>query len=215
MILHIMRNLPAEEKYIDGVRRTIPAYPEVAIREIVANSLIHQDFTIMGAGPFIEIYSDRVEVINPGNSLIEIDRILDERRSRNEKLASSMRGLGLCEERGGVLDKTFNEIEARRIPAPEFISSKDSMRVVLFGPRTFAQMSRHQRQSSCFWHCVLRWMIHDYMSNASLRERFSLPPEDYQAASAVITEAIRAGRIAPADPNQGKRNARYVPYWAV
>lgn len=51
------------------------------------------------------------------------------------------------------------------------------------------------------------------MSNSSLRERFSLPDEDYQAVSAVIGEAIRAQRIIPADPDQGKRNARYVPYW--
>jgi ATP-dependent DNA helicase RecG len=215
LISHIMRMLPAEERYIEGVRRTVSAYPQTAIREIVANALIHQDFTISGTGPFIEIYSDRVEIINPGNSLIDVDRILDERRSRNEKLASTMRGLGLCEERGGGLDKAFIEIEQLCLPAPEFISSKDSMRVVLFGPRTFAQMSKRERQRSCFYHCVLRWITHDYMSNASLRERFSLPPEEYQAASAVITEAVRMGRISPADPNQGKRNARYVPYWAA
>jgi ATP-dependent DNA helicase RecG len=215
MISHMMKNLPAEERYIDGVRRTISIYPETAIREIVANALIHQDFTITGAGPFIEIYSDRVEVTNPGNSLIEVDRMLDERRSRNEKLASRMRELGLCEERGGGLDKTLIEIEQRYLPAPEFNSSKDSMRVVLFGTRTFAQMSKRERQRSCFYHCVLRWIAHDYMSNASLRERFSLPPEEYQAASAVITEAVRAGRISPADPDQGRRNARYVPYWAA
>jgi ATP-dependent DNA helicase RecG len=150
MISHMMKNLPAEERYIDGVRRTISIYPETAIREIVANALIHQDFTITGAGPFIEIYSDRVEVTNPGNSLIEVDRMLDERRSRNEKLASRMRELGLCEERGGGLDKTLIEIEQRYLPAPEFNSSKDSMRVVLFGTRTFAQMSKRERQRSCF-----------------------------------------------------------------
>jgi predicted HTH transcriptional regulator len=215
MISHMMKNLPAEERYIDGVRRTISIYPETAIREIVANALTHQDFTITGAGPFIETYSDRVEVTNPGNSLIEVDRMLDERRSRNEKLASRMRELGLCEERGGGLDKTLIEIEQRYLPAPEFNSSKDSMRVVLFGTRTLAQMSKRERQRSCFYHCVLRWIAHDYMSNASLRERFSLPPEEYQAASAVITEAVRAGRISPADPDQGRRNARYVPYWAA
>jgi predicted HTH transcriptional regulator len=215
MISHMMKNLPAEEKYIRGVRRTISIYPEIAIREIVANALIHQDFTISGASPFIEIYSDRIEVTNPGNSLINVDRILDERRSRNEKLASTMRELGLCEERGGGLDKTLIEVELRGLPAPEFNSSKDSMRVVLFGPRTFAQMSKRERERSCFYHCVLRWIINDYMSNSSLRERFSLPPEEYQAVSAVISDAVRAGRIAPADPNQGKRNARYVPYWAA
>ena len=51
------------------------------------------------------------------------------------------------------------------------------------------------------------------MSNTSLRERFNLADEDYQLASAVIADARKAGRIIPADPSQGKKNARYVPYW--
>src|SRR5207244_6621000 len=33
---------------------------------------------------------DRIEVTNPGNSLIEVDRIIDDRRSRNEQLAMSI-----------------------------------------------------------------------------------------------------------------------------
>jgi hypothetical protein len=52
------------------------------------------------------------------------------------------------------------------------------------------------------------------MSNSSLRARFSLPDEEYQAVSTVIANARDAGRIIPADENQGNRNARYVPYWA-
>jgi hypothetical protein len=74
-------------------------------------------------------------------------------------------------------------------------------------------MSKAEKMRACFVHCVLRWLTHDYMSNATLRERFSLAPEDYQAVSAIIAESIKLGRIAPADPDQGKRNARYVPYW--
>src|SRR5262249_46712498 len=104
MLRWLMRRLPTEERYVNGVRRVLPRYPEIALREIIANALIHQDFTVSGTGPLIEIYSDRMEVSNPGNSLIEPDRLLDERRSRNEKLASLMRDLGLCEERGGGLD---------------------------------------------------------------------------------------------------------------
>lgn len=215
MMRFLMERLPKEERYIDGVRRMVPHFPETAIREVIANALIHQDFMTTGAGPVVEIYENRIEVTNPGNSLINTDRILDERRSRNEKLAAAMRSFGLCEERGGGLDKTLIEIEADHLPAPDFISSEHSMRVVLFGPRNFNQMSKAERMRACFFHCVLRWLTHDYMSNATLRERFSLSPDDYQAVSAVIAESIKLGRIAPADPDQGRRNARYVPYWAV
>ena len=70
-----------------------------------ANALIHQDFMATGVGPVVEIYDNRIEVTNPGNGPINTDRILDERRSRNEKLAATMRSFGLCEERDGGLDK--------------------------------------------------------------------------------------------------------------
>lgn len=215
MMRFLMERLPKEERYIDGVRRMVPHFPETAVREVIANALIHQDFMATGTGPVIEIYDNRLEVTNPGNSLISTDRIIDERRSRNEKLAKAMRSFGLCEERGGGLDKTLIEIEARHLPPPDFISSETSMRVVLLAPRNFGQMSKAEKLRACFHHCVLRWMAQDYMSNTTLRDRFSLTRDDYQAVSAVIAESIKRARIAPADPDQGKRNARYVPYWAA
>lgn len=113
-----MERLPREERYIDGVRRMVPHFPETAVREVIANALIHQDLMATGVGPVVEIYDHRIEVTNPGNSLISTDRILDERRSRNEKLAATMRSFGLCEERDGGLDKTLIEIEAQHLPLP-------------------------------------------------------------------------------------------------
>ena len=214
LIRFIMGRLPKSETYIDGVRTMAPIYPEVAVREIIANALIHQDFTISGAGPVIEMYVDRLEVINPGNSLIEVDRIIDERRSRNEALALAMRSLGLCEERGGGIDKAIIEIEKMNLPAPGFNPSSNSMRVVLFGPRPFNALSKAEKVRACFFHCVLRWLKNDYMSNTTLRQRFRLSDEDYQAVSGVISEAIKLKRIMPAEANQGRRTAKYVPYWA-
>ena len=86
MLKYITDRLPKEEKFEGGIRKTASKYSEIAIREIVANALIHQDFTVSGAGPVIEIYQDRIEVTNPGNSLIEVDRIIDERQSRKSEI---------------------------------------------------------------------------------------------------------------------------------
>ncbi len=213
MLKYISDRLLKEEKFEQGVRKKTSTYSETAIREIVANALIRQDFTVSGSGPVVEIYQDRIEVTNPGNSLIHVDRIIDERRSRNEKFAAAMREVGLCEERGGGIDKAIIEIEEMSLPAPEFFPSENSMRVVVFGPKKFNQLSKADKVWSCFCHCVVRWIRHDYMSNTSLRERFRLPDAEYQSASAVISDARKAGRIIPADPNQGKKNARYAPYW--
>lgn len=210
----IKRHLPNRESYPNGVRRQIPLYSEIAIREIVANALIHQDFLITGVSPVVEIYEDRIEVNNPGHSLIEVDRIIDERRSRNEKLARSMRELNLCEERGGGIDKAIIDIEEKFLPAPEFIGSKHSMRVVMFGPKKFTELSKAEKMWSCFCHCVVRWIRHDYMSNSSLRERFSLDAGEYQAVSGVIADTRRAGKIVPAEENQSNKYAKYVPWWS-
>jgi predicted HTH transcriptional regulator len=214
MMRFLMERIPKEEKYTNGVRRSVPLCPEIALREVIANALIHQDFTAAGGGPVVEIYADRIEVTNPGGSLIEPDRMIDDRRSRNEKLASVMRLLGICEERGGGLDKTLIALESDHLPAPELGSSPHTMRVVLFGPKPFSSLSRAERQQACYYHCVIKWLARDFMNNMSLRERFLLTQEEYQSASLVITEAVRAGRIKPAEKNQGKKNARYVPYWA-
>jgi ATP-dependent DNA helicase RecG len=124
-----------------------------------------------------------------------------------------MREMGICEERGGGIDKAIIEIEEMNLPAPEFHTSSDAMRVIIFGPKQFSELSKADRVWSCFCHCVVRWIRHDYMSNTSLRQRFLLEDEQYQAVSSVISDARKAKRIIPADNDQGKRNARYVPYW--
>ncbi len=214
LLTFIRRHLPKRESYPNGVRRQVPLYSEIAIREVVANALIHQDFLITGAGPVVEIYEDRIEVSNPGNSLIEVDRIIDERRSRNEKLASSMRELNLCEERGGGIDKAIIDIEEKHLPALEFIASQHSMRVVIFGPKRFNDLSKAEKSWSCFCHCVVRWIRHDYMSNSSLRERFNLKDEEYQVVSGVIGDTRRAGKIVQAEANQSNKYAKYGPWWA-
>jgi ATP-dependent DNA helicase RecG len=61
---------------------------------------------------------------------------------------------------------------------------------------------------------VLRWIQRDFMSNTTLRARFSLKEGEYQKVSDVISNGIKSRRIIPADPSQGKRNAKYIPYWA-
>jgi predicted HTH transcriptional regulator len=92
VVRYINEQLPSNEVLGQAFRREFRMYPEVAIRELVANALIHQDFTVTGDGPKIEIFSDRVEITNPGRPLIDTLRFVDEPpQSRNEALASLMR----------------------------------------------------------------------------------------------------------------------------
>lgn len=215
MLGSLLRLVPSHEEVIGGVRRSVPMIPELALREVLANALIHQDLTTMGAGPLIEVYTDRVEVTNPGEPLVEPDRLLDAPpRSRNEALASFMRRLGICEERGSGIDKIVASIEQLALPPPLFRAAEGSTIVTLFGERPFARMGTDDRIRACYQHACLRYAAADEMSNATLRQRLGLTQPQYPQASLVIRAAIEAGRIKPLAEAQGRRNARYIPFWA-
>jgi predicted HTH transcriptional regulator len=149
-IKYINDQLPQNEQIGQALRREVRMYPEIAIRELVANSLIHQDFSITGAGPMVEIFVDRMEISNPGVPLIDTLRFIDEPpRSRNEILAALMRRMNICEERGSGIDKVIFQVEGFQLPAPDFRVAGDNTVAVLLGPRKFSQMNREERIRAC------------------------------------------------------------------
>lgn len=213
-MMTIMREIPSREELLHGVRRTIYDIPEVAIREILANAIVHQDLTDHTSGPVVEIFKDRVVITNPGVPLIKPDRFVDApSRSRNTTFANVMRNLGICEQRGSGIDRAFSEIEKAGLPPVSIRVVEGSTVVTIFGPRHFADMTKEERVLACYWHASLCVERNNYMSNASLRTRFKLNDKQYPQVSEVIGEAISAGRIRPLNEDQGNRNARYVPYW--
>ena len=209
-----INDLPPKNEHIGvALREAHPLFPELAIRELVANALIHQDMTISGAGPQIELFSDRIEVTNPGNSLVKPDRMIDlPPRSRNEALASLMRRMGMCEEQGSGLDKVIASVEVFQLPPPLFRAEENSMQVVLYGPRTFAEMTPEERVRACYFHAVLKYLSGDKMKNASLCVRLGIDPKNASQATGVINKTLAAGLILVADPDHPR--AGYLPHWA-
>lgn len=67
LIDYIVDGLPANEHIGRALRYEAPMYPPVAVRELVANALIHQDFHLSGTGPMVEIFSDRIEITTRGS----------------------------------------------------------------------------------------------------------------------------------------------------
>jgi len=208
--------LPRKEVVGDnGIRREVPPYPELAIRELIPNAIIHQDFSISGSGPMIEIFSDRMEITNPGESLVKTERFLDSPpRSRNEALAACMRRFGICEERGSGVDKVVAEVERHLLPAPLFETPPGFTRAVLFTLRPLGEMTAMDRSRACYLHACLRYVQRQAMTNASLRTRFGISEPNKAMVSRIIAYSIKAGLVKPEDPAQGKKHARYVPFWA-
>ncbi len=207
--------LPSNEVIGDAFRKTEPIYPELAIRELVANVIIHQDFTITGTGPMVEIFDGRLEITNPGVPLVDTQRFLDTPpQSRNESLASFLRRIGICEERGSGIDKVVFETEFHQLPAPIFEVVSDHTRVVLFAHKPFAKMDKEDRIRACYLHSCLQYVQRKRMFNATLRKRFGVEKKNSSQVSRLISDALEAGVIKLYNPDsESRKHASYVPFW--
>ncbi len=215
LIRYINSQLPRNELIGQALRHETPVYPEIAIRELVANALIHQDFSLTGTGPMIEVFTDRIEITNPGIPLIDTLRFIDEPpRSRNEPLAAVMRRLNICEERGSGIDKVIAAVEFFQLPAPNFQVTANHTRVTLYAPKQMSEMSQADRIRACYQHACLCWVTNKPMTNSTIRQRFGLDERNAPVASRIIAEAVKADLIKPSDPNsRSKKHAKYVPFW--
>jgi len=215
LITYIHGLLPVNEVIEKALRKTVAVFPELAVRELVANALIHQAFFVTGAGPMVEIFDDRIEITNPGEPLVDTQRFVDTPpKSRNETLASMMRRFRICEERGSGIDKVIAQIEIYQLPAPLFEVPEGFTRVVLFAHKPLIAMDKADRVRACYLHACLKYVSREFLTNASLRERFGVEEKNKAAVSRYIREAVDAGVIKPFDEDAARKLMKYVPFWA-
>ena len=215
LVEYINGLIPTNEVIEQALRREVKMFPEIAVRELVANALIHQDFRETGSRVMIEMFCDRMEISSPGAPFISPERFIDEYRTRNERLADLMRRLGVCEARGSGFDNVVRASELFELPAPDIRVGDRKTTVVLFSHQNIDEMNRNDRIRACYQHCVLRYVKNERMTNQSLRDRFKLPESKSPTVSQIITATLEAQKIKVADPSQtSTRYRRYLPFWA-
>ena len=218
ILAYVMSLLPQSEVIERALRTKRTVYPEIALRELLANALIHQDFSVGGASPLIEVFDDRIEISNPGGLLPskQLDRLIGTQpESRNEQLAKSFRRYKMCDERGSGLFKAGIEVELYGLPPIEFSAGSNYFKVTLYSPRTFAQMSARERLEACRQHTILKYLSDNWMTNTSLRERLKMPERQRSMVSLLIQDALDKKMIRQVDPtNKSRKFAKYVPFWA-
>jgi ATP-dependent DNA helicase RecG len=215
-LVDFVHSAAPQNRFIEqAVREEVKMFPKQALRELIANALVHQDFSITGASVMVEMYSDRVEISNPGIPPIEVERFIDEYRSRNERLADFMRRLGICEEKGSGVDKVVASAEVYQLRAPDFRAGQLRTTATLYAHQDFADMAKSDRVRACYQHCALLYVSNQKMSNQSLRQRFGLPESSAATVSQVIA-ATKEAKLIIADDSEttSTRYARYLPYWA-
>ncbi len=214
LIAFLMGLLPQNEVVEQAIRKQVKLVPEIVIRELVANALIHQDFTASGTSVMAEVYTNRVEISNPGEPIVPVERFIDGYQSRNERLADLMRRMRICEEKSSGIDQVVDAAEKFQLPAPLFRSDFRRTTAIVFGHKAFSDLRREERIRACYQHCVMRWVKGEMMTNQSLRERFRLPSNRSASVTQVINGAIEENLIKlDAEVGDSKRFARYLPHW--
>lgn len=120
-----------------GERMDFPQYPLDAVREAVLNALIHRDYSFHTEGMPIQLvmYSDRIEIINPGGlyGRLTVDRLGQAQPdTRNPVLVTAMEILGKTENRYSGIPTILHAMKKHSLPDPLFVNTRDSFKVVLY-----------------------------------------------------------------------------------
>lgn len=100
-------------------RRSVPAYDEKVVRELLVNALVHRPYTQQG-DIYLNLHPERLEVVNPGRLPLGVTprNILHASRRRNEGLARVFHDLGLMEREGSGFDLMYDRLLSQGRPAP-------------------------------------------------------------------------------------------------
>jgi len=117
----------------DGLfRKTIPAFEDVVIRELLVNALVHRPYTQRG-DIFLNIYPDRLEIVNPGRLPLGVtpQNILHTTIRRNDGLARVFHDLKLMEGEGSGFDMMYDRLLSNGKSAPVVTEGTDSVHVTV------------------------------------------------------------------------------------
>ena len=108
---------------IEGLKRNnIPEYPTNALREAITNAVMHRDWFMDGANVFVEIYTDRIEVVSPGSLPrgLHLTDLGSRSIRRNALLADLLHHIDFIEKAGTGIRRIRNEARAQGCPEPKF-----------------------------------------------------------------------------------------------
>lgn len=132
----IWNNVPVwreSNEISDGLfRKEIPAYDEAVIRELTCNALVHRPYTVRG-DIFINIYPDRIEVINPGALPLGVtpQNILHKTVKRNEHFANLCYALQMMEREGSGYDKMYEVLLSNGKQIPKVEEGDDYVKAIV------------------------------------------------------------------------------------
>lgn len=118
----IERNTRTAYRIKSLIRENIPEFPTEALREAITNSVMHRDWFFDGANIFVEIYTDRMEVVSPGGLPrgLSLNELGSKSVRRNALIADLLHRISFIEKAGTGIRRIRNEARAQGCPEPEF-----------------------------------------------------------------------------------------------
>ena len=197
--------------HIEGLRRNnIPEYPTNALREAITNAVMHRDWFIDGANVFVEIYSDRIEVVSPGGLPrgLSLTDLGSRSIRRNALIADLLHHIDFIEKAGTGIRRIRNETRMQGCPEPKFETNG-------FFTATFRPNPKVRASADVYWvHDVtmedtmedakmvrLLQAISGTMTKQDLQSSLGLKNDDY-FRKAYLLPALRAGLIEMTIPDK-------------
>ncbi len=135
-ISFVLRNISRSAQLVGSKRVEKYEYPEDALREAIVNAIIHRDYSINQTYVHVAIFSDRIEISNPGTLPpgVSIENLKESQFSRNTTIAAFMRELKYMEEFGRGIDLIFSRLREWGLPEPLFKNKSNMFKAILLGP---------------------------------------------------------------------------------
>lgn len=127
---------------VEGERhREVWEFPLVALREAIVNAVVHADYAQRGSPLRLAIFSDRIEIENPGNlppglTIEDIRRGVS--KLRNRVIGRVFHELGLIEQWGSGIQRMSAACRRAGLPEPELEEIGTGFRVTLRRQRVAA-----------------------------------------------------------------------------
>lgn len=170
-------------------RKEIPAYDEKVVREVLCNSIAHRPYTTRG-DVFINIYPDRMEVVNPGRLPLGVtpNNILRTTVKRNIELSRLFYALHIMEGEGSGFDLMYSTQLSlgKNIPTVKEgedsvsvtiarkIVSKEASRIYDYMQYAYPEIIEHQKAVIAFGLILQEEII----SSEALSKKLQLPESD-------------------------------------
>jgi predicted HTH transcriptional regulator len=116
-------------------RRDISEYPVLAIREALLNALLHTDYSMMGSRILVAIYSDRLDITNPG--MLPLGMTLEDFKNgvsivRNKIIAKVFEKMELIEQWGSGYKRITDICKNEGYPEPKWEEFGSAVRVTFY-----------------------------------------------------------------------------------